>query len=209
MRLTLLGPPASGKSSISRMISNIYGTHVISLSEIVRNEINKGSQLGRFAKYYMDNGILLPDETVAEIISAQLKAIKDNYLLDGFPRTMNQVNILDEILKKDNSRLDLAIYIHVDDEIIIQRAAKRIVCPKCGHLYSSDDFTDNEEFICKKCNAFLQRRADDQMSIFRNRLALYKQSICPILQFYKQSGILRVLDNNKTVNEKEVYGFIN
>ena len=200
MNIILLGAPGSGKGTQAEFISNKYKISSISTGNIIREALKSGSELGLRAKSFMDEGKLVPDEIVIEIIKERLleKDCLNGYILDGFPRTIPQAEALDRM----NIKIDKVIDIEVSDENILNRISGRRVCEKCGASYHLENKKPLKEGICDSCNGTLVQRKDDQLETVKSRLEVYHNETEPLKDYYlKQNKLIIVDGNNKTVEE--------
>ncbi len=187
MRLVFLGPPGVGKGTYASAISKKYGIPHISTGDIFREEIKKGSELGKKVKSYVDAGKLVPDDIVIEVVKRRLSMddCKKGFILDGFPRTLAQAEALDKITK-----IDLALNFVAPDEVIIERISGRRVCLKCGAIYHVVYMPPKVRGVCDKCGGSLIQREDDKPEVVKERLAIYRERFSPIIDYYKKKGIL-------------------
>ncbi|OYT28017.1 MAG: adenylate kinase [Thermofilum sp. ex4484_82] len=187
MRLVFLGPPGVGKGTYASAISEKYGVPHISTGDIFREEIKKGSKLGKMVKSYVDAGKLVPDDIVIEVVKQRLLMddCRKGFILDGFPRTLKQAEALDEI-----TRIDLALNFVAPDEVIIERISGRRICLKCGEIYHVTYKPPKVPGVCDKCGGPVIQREDDKPEVVKERLAIYRERFTPIIDHYKRKGIL-------------------
>ncbi len=187
MRLVFIGPPGIGKGTYAKMISQKYGIPHISTGDIFREEIAKGSELGKKVKEYVEKGLLVPDEIVIEVVKQRLSQpdCTKGFILDGFPRTLKQAEALDQITK-----IDAAILFSAPLEVIIERVSGRLVCPKCGAIYHVKWRPPKKPGICDNCGTQLIRRRDDEPDVVRRRYEIYLETFTPIIEYYRKKGIL-------------------
>ena len=162
MKIIMLGAPGAGKGTQAKMIAEKYGIPHISTGDIFRYNIKNGTELGKEAKKYMDQGLLVPDELTVKILLDRVAKddCKNGYVLDGFPRTIPQAEVLEEALTKLGDRIDYAINVEVPDENIVKRMGGRRACVNCGATYHIEHVPPKKEGICDKCGAELILRAD-------------------------------------------------
>ncbi len=205
MKIVMLGAPGAGKGTQAKMIAEKFGLPHISTGDIFRANIKGGTELGKKAKAYMDAGQLVPDELTVEILLDRVKAddCANGYVLDGFPRTIPQAEVLSETLAKTGEKIDYAIDVDVPDSNIVKRMSGRRSCPKCGASYHIEFIPPKKEGICDNCGSELIMRADDKPETVQNRLSVYHQQTQPLIDFYAKQGALRTVDGTK--NMKEVF----
>lgn len=188
MKLILLGAPGAGKGTQAAELAKEYNIPAISTGRIIRGEIAKKTPVGIEAKGYIDRGELVPDSMVVKMVQERLKDddCKDGYILDGFPRTISQA----EIMERLNILVDLVVEIAVDDDIIVERLSGRRECKKCGATYHIKSNPPQKEGICNLCGENLVRREDDVPEIIRNRIKVYNEQTEPLKGFYKSRSKL-------------------
>lgn len=191
MRLVFLGPPGIGKGTYASAISRLFGIPHISTGDIFREEIRKGTELGRLVKQYVERGELVPDDIVIEVVKRRLSQedCRRGFILDGFPRTLRQAEALDQI-----TRIDLVLNFVAPDEVIIDRLAGRRICRRCGAIYHIKYMPPKEPGKCDRCGGELYQREDDKPEVIRHRLELYRQQFAPIIEYYRRKGILEDVD---------------
>ena len=203
MKIIMLGAPGAGKGTQAKKIAAKYNIPHISTGDIFRENIKGQTQLGLKAKVYMDQGLLVPDELVIDLIMDRFKAddCKDGYVLDGFPRTIPQAKALDAALAKNNDRIEYAIDVDVADEVIIDRMAGRRACLNCGRTYHVDTLKPKVDGICDFCNNGLVLRDDDKPETVKKRLEIYHEQTQPLLDYYKEKGILYSVDGTGAIDD--------
>ncbi|MBC7334435.1 MAG: adenylate kinase [Actinobacteria bacterium] len=205
MKLVLLGPPGAGKGTQACKISERLGIPHISTGDILRNEVAKGSSLGKKALGYMNEGKLVPDEIILEIIKNRIVETDASrgFLMDGFPRNLKQARMFSEILNSLDMKLDRVINIEVSQDEIIKRLSNRRVCEGCGKVYKVDGGDLNiEEKRCERCGGKLKKRSDDEINVILNRLKVYENETKPLVDYYTSEGLVINVDGNG--NEEEV-----
>ncbi|OYT28339.1 MAG: adenylate kinase [Thermofilum sp. ex4484_79] len=212
MKLVFIGPPGVGKGTYASAISKIYGVPHISTGDIFREEIKKGTDLGKRIRSFVEKGELVPDEIVIETIRKRLSQddCKKGFILDGFPRTLEQAKALDEIVV-----LDLVLEFVAPDDVIIKRISGRRICSKCGAIYHVVFNPPKVSGVCDKCGAPVIQRDDDKPEVVRHRLKIYKKRFAPIIDYYMKKGILVKVDAReladkvvpKIVEVLKKYGF--
>jgi len=202
MRLMLLGAPGVGKGSQATLIAKALSVPHISTGDIFRYHIANSTGLGMKAKQYIEKGMLVPDEVTVEIVAERLKQddCKNGFVLDGFPRTMQQALFLDEILKDLNIQLDMVINITLDDRSIINRLSGRRICPHCNVVYHIKDNPPKIVGICDNCNATLIQRDDDNEETIIKRLQVYHKQTEPLFEYYKNKVKLINVESNKSID---------
>ncbi len=195
MILVLLGPPGSGKGTQGALLKQKLGFEHVSTGDILRSEVAKKTPIGLKAQEYMNQGLLVPDELIIEMIKNLLMgAPSKNYVFDGFPRTVNQAEAFEKMLKSMNLDVDKVFYFELSDDIIIKRLSGRRVCPKCGATYNIYYQKPKNDTLCDYDNTPLVQREDDKEEVIINRLKVYKEQTAPLVEFYKNKGKLHVID---------------
>ena len=208
MKIVMLGAPGAGKGTQAKMIADKYTIPHISTGDIFRANIKEGTPLGLEAKAYMDQGKLVPDELTVKILLDRVAKddCKNGYVLDGFPRTIPQANVLKEALEKQNDKIDYAINVDVPDENIVRRMSGRRACVTCGATYHIEHVPPKKEGVCDKCGSELILRDDDKPETVLNRLKIYHEQTQPLIDFYNNEGILKEVDG--TIDVKDVFANI-
>lgn len=200
MKIIMLGAPGAGKGTQAKMISEEYGIPHISTGDIFRANIKNGTELGKKAKSYMDQGLLVPDELVVELVvdRVQKEDCKEGYILDGFPRTIPQAEALDAALGED--KIDYALDIEVPDANIIKRMSGRRACVGCGATYHLIYNPTKTEGVCDVCGEKLILRDDDKPETVQKRLNVYHEQTQPLIDYYKKAGCLVEMDGTVDIN---------
>ena len=208
MKIIMLGAPGAGKGTQAKMIAEKYSIPHISTGDIFRANIKAGTELGRKAQAYINEGKLVPDELTLELIMDRFNEpdCKDGYILDGFPRTIPQAEALDAALAKKNDKVDYAINVVVPDEAIVKRMGGRRACLKCGGTYHVVFNPTKTEGICDACGGELIVRDDDKPEVVKARLTTYHAQTEPLIRYYEEQGVVRNFDGTKELNE--VFGEI-
>ena len=205
MKIIMLGAPGAGKGTQAQMIADKYDIPHISTGDIFRENVKKGTELGMEAKKYMDQGLLVPDELTVKILLDRVAKpdCKNGYVLDGFPRTIPQAEVLDKAITELGEKIDYAINVDVPDENIIRRMSGRRACLACGATYHIEHIPPKQEGICDKCGKELVQRDDDREETVKNRLDVYHKQTQPLIDFYTKQGVLRTVDG--TMDMKDVF----
>jgi adenylate kinase len=205
MNLVFLGPPGAGKGTQAKRLSEEFKWPHISTGDILREAVSKGTELGKRAKEYMEKGELVPDEVVIGIIKDRLKLedAQGGFILDGFPRTVNQARSLDEVLKEEGNSLDSVLYFEVSEEEVVRRLTGRRTCSKCGAIFHLIYNPPKNSDICDLCQGELTQREDDREETVKNRLKVYLSQTVPLIDYYREKGVLREIDAGKS--EDQVY----
>lgn len=202
MRIVLLGAPGAGKGTQCKNIVAQYGLLHLSSGDILRQERAEGSELGRKASSYMDSGALVPDEIIIEMmVNAIKKAPNEGFILDGFPRTVNQAIELDKSLTASQQKIDTVLNLEVDDEVIEKRITGRRSCPRCGAVYHIENLKPKVEGVCNNDGTKLVQRPDDSLEVVDNRLETYYRQTKPLVDYYKNNGNVYDFDANKDPDE--------
>ena len=201
-----LGPPACGKGTQTDRLAKFLGFPHIDTGSLLRAEIAKETEEGKIAKSFIDKGQLVPVDLVGTIIGKKLAGedCKEGYVLDGYPRSLEQARMLDEINKKvdENNEADFkAIYFDIDTEILIERIVNRQSCPVCGEIYNKKFKPSKVENMCEKCNVALKIRDDDTEEVARKRFETSFEQTAPLVEFYESKGVLYKLDANGEIDE--------
>ena len=208
MNFIFLGPPGAGKGTLAAQVAEEYKIPQISTGDIFRANIKNGTELGKQAKEYMDKGQLVPDELTVKILLDRVaqEDCKNGYVLDGFPRTIPQAEVLDKALTELGDHIDYAIDVNVPDENIIKRMSGRRACLTCGATYHIEHVPPKKEGICDACGNELVLRDDDKPETVKNRLDVYHKQTQPLIDYYTEKNILKTVDG--TVDMMDVFGAI-
>ena len=206
--LIFIGAPGAGKGTFSALLLEKHAMAHISTGDILRDEVKRDTALGREAAKLMKAGKLVPDEIVASMVRNRLAQpdCKNGFILDGFPRTIHQAELLDEALKELNRKLDKVVYFKVDDETILKRLTARQNCKKCGAIYNKLFMPSKVEGVCDACGGELFQRPDDSLETAKSRLKVFYEQTSPLIDFYAKRGELHTiteLDKNKIIAELE------
>ena len=203
MKIIMLGAPGAGKGTQAKMIAEKYQIPHVSTGDIFRANIKNGTELGLEAKKYMDQGLLVPDELTVKILLDRVAQADcaNGYVLDGFPRTIPQAQVLDEALNKLGESVDYAINVDVPDENIVRRMSGRRACLKCGATYHIEHIPPKKEGICDKCGSELILRDDDKPETVKKRLDVYHDQTQPLIDYYQKQGILKSVDGTMPMED--------
>ncbi|MDE6531004.1 MAG: adenylate kinase [Lachnospiraceae bacterium] len=205
MKIIMLGAPGAGKGTQAKMIAEKYQIPHISTGDIFRANIKNGTELGKEARTYMDKGELVPDELTVRILLDRVAQpdCEKGYVLDGFPRTIPQAEVLDQELTKRNEKIDYAINVEVPDENIVRRMSGRCACVSCGATYHMVHIPPKKEGLCDKCGNDLILRDDDKEETVKNRLGVYHDQTQPLIEYYSNKGVLQSVDG--TIDMMDVF----
>lgn len=208
MKIIMLGAPGAGKGTQAKKIAEKYAIPHISTGDIFRANIKNGTELGQKAKTYMDQGLLVPDELVVDLVADRVNQddCANGYVLDGFPRTIPQAEALDKALAGMGQKVDYAINVEVPDENIINRMSGRRACTDCGATYHIVYAPTKSEDVCDKCGGSLILRDDDKPETVKKRLDVYHTQTQPLIDYYTEAGVLREVDG--TIDIEDVFGEI-
>ena len=198
-----MGRPGAGKGTQAVNIKEYYKIPHISTGDMFRAAIKNETKLGLLAKSYMDKGGLVPDEVTIGIVEERLLEddCKNGFLLDGFPRTINQAIALDSFLTKNGVKLDAVLDVNVKPEILVRRMVGRRVCKTCGATFHVEFNAPKVEGICDNCGSQLIQRADDTEATAKNRLEVYHNNTAPLLEYYKKQNILKTVDGDQPLDK--------
>jgi adenylate kinase len=196
MRLVLLGPPGAGKGTQAHHLADRYAHPLISTGDIFRGNVENDTELGRKAKEYMDNGELVPDAVVVEMVLERLSApdCYNGFILDGFPRTVFQAEALDRALERQGKPVTGVLYFRIDDEIAVKRLVGRRTCRRCQRSYNVEFHPPKVEDVCDYCGADLVHRGDDAETTVRHRLEVYHRDTEKLVDYYRERDLLREVD---------------
>ncbi|HIV16794.1 MAG TPA: adenylate kinase [Candidatus Alectryocaccobium stercorigallinarum] len=203
MKIIMLGAPGAGKGTQAKLISEHYNIPHISTGDIFRENIKNGTELGKKAKEYMDKGLLVPDELTCDLVVDRISKpdAANGYILDGFPRTIAQADVLTSALKKRGEAIDYAIDIEVADDFIVQRMSGRRACLNCGATYHIQYAAPKKEGVCDKCGNELVLRDDDKPETVKKRLEVYHAQTQPLIEYYTNAGVLYEFDGTAEIDD--------
>ncbi len=197
LKAIIFGAPGAGKGTYSSRLQAKLGVDVIAMGDIFRESVKQDSELGRKVKGYVEKGALVPDDVVVEVLKDRLAKVPagKGFILDGFPRTIEQAKTLEGITK-----IDVILQLDVPDEIIIERLSSRRICKKCGEVYNIRFLKPKVEGVCDKCGGELYQRVDDNPEVIKNRLKVYKDQTEPLIEYYKEKQVPFVVSGTKSLD---------
>lgn len=197
MKAIIFGAPGAGKGTYSSRLQTKLGVDVIAMGDIFRESVKQNTVLGKKVKSYVEKGALVPDSVVIEVLKERLSRVPKGrgFILDGFPRTIEQANTLEAI-----TSIDVILQLDVPDEIIIQRLSSRRICRKCGEVYNIRFLKPKKEGVCDKCGGELYQRADDNPEVIKNRLQVYKDQTEPLIAYYTKKKVPFVVSGTKSLD---------
>ncbi len=203
MRLVLVGPPGAGKGTQAQYIAEHLGIPQISTGDIFRANVSQGTPLGLKAKAYMDRGDLVPDDVTVDMVRDRLAEddAAEGFLLDGFPRTVPQAQVLDDLLAEAGNKLDVVLELVVDDDEVIRRLSGRRTCRSCNHIWHVDFDPPKVPGVCDIDGGELYQREDDRAETIANRLHVYAQATAPLVNYYAGRGLLVGIDATGPVDD--------
>jgi len=204
MILILLGPPGAGKGTQSQRLEKQYGLKQISTGDMLRAEVARQSDIGVQAKTLMESGQLVPDQMIIDIIARRItdKDCENGFILDGFPRTIQQAQSLDALFESQGKAIDHVIELTVDDDAMVKRISGRYTCAKCGEGYHDEFLKPEKDGVCNHCGSTdFTRRSDDNAETVKSRLQEYHQKTAPISDYYKTEGVLRTVDGMAPIDK--------
>ena len=198
LQIVLFGPPGAGKGTHAKILSERYGISHISTGDLLRSQIQEGTPLGKRAKSFIDSGKLVPDELVVEMVKNQLQNsdVRKGFILDGFPRTVEQAKALEDMLLKNETPINLALQFDTSEEVIVDRLSGRRTCSNCSANYHIRNIPPRREGICDLCGNPLTQRKDDQPDTVRKRLKVYQDQTAPLIEFYEERQVLRAVNGD-------------
>lgn len=210
--IIFIAPPAAGKGTQSKLVSAEYNIPHISTGDLLREEVNSGSDLGVYLKQEMDKGNLISDETITTLLKNRLSKsdCANGYILDGYPRNVTQAKIYENLLKELNKDLGSVIFLDIDKSLALERTLSRIVCPNCGASYNLniESLKPIKEGICDKCNNTLKIRSDDNKETFLNRFDTYINNTKELIDYYDKLDVLSRIKINKEDSAQDIFNEI-
>jgi len=198
LKAIIFGAPGAGKGTYSTRMQNQLGVDVIAMGDIFRESVKQSTELGKKVKSYVEKGALVPDEVVLEVLKDRLNKVPKGkgFLLDGFPRTIAQAESLQSIAK-----IDVILMLDVPDQIIIERLTSRRLCKSCGAVYNIRFLKPKVEGKCDKCGGELYQRSDDNETVIRNRLQVYKTQTEPLVEYYRKKNVPFIVNVTESVDQ--------
>jgi len=202
MRIVLLGAPGAGKGTQCKRIVAKYGVVHLSSGDILRQERAAGTELGKKAQSYMDSGGLVPDNLIVEMmVGAINKASQKGFVLDGFPRTVNQAAELDKLLGRNGKKIDAVLNLEINEQVVVKRMSGRRSCSKCGAVYHIENLKPKTDGICDHDGTKLVQRPDDNPDVVTNRLKTYHQQTRPVVDYYKNNNAVCNINANEDADK--------
>lgn len=203
MYFVLLGPPGAGKGTQAARIEAKYQIPHVATGDIFRREIKNETALGKKAKSYIDQGDLVPDEVTIDMVKKRLNEsdCEEGFILDGFPRTINQADALSEIMAELNIELDAVLNIKVGNKEVVKRLSQRRICSECSATYHLEFDPPAQKGICDKCSGELYQRDDDQEETIKERLKVYQEKTAPLVEYYQDKELLKFVDGEQDFDE--------
>ncbi len=203
MKLVMLGAPGAGKGTQAKLISQQFDVSHISTGDMLREAVEKETELGIKAKAYMDEGRLVPDKLVISMVQERLgrEDCQNGFTLDGFPRTVAQAEVLQDMLERIDKGLGMVLDIEVSEDMLIRRLTQRRQCRKCGKIYHLANNPSATEGVCDECGGEIYQRVDDEESAIKKRLEEYHSKTKPLISYYQELGLLRVIDGQQGTDD--------
>ena len=210
--IIFIAPPAAGKGTQSKLISAEYNSPHISTGDLLRDEINSGSQLGESLKQEMDQGNLISNKIIVNLLRNRISKVDCNngYILDGYPRNVEQAKIYKDMLKELNKDIGVVIYMEIDKNLALERTLSRMICSSCGTSYNTNvaELRPRIDGICDKCGHTLKVRSDDNKNTFLNRFDTYLTETNPLINYYEELGILRKIEIHEKDSAQDIFNEI-
>ena len=209
MRLLFFGPPGAGKGTQAKIVAKEFNVEHISTGDILREAVNKGTDLGEKVKNIMERGELVPDEIMNELVKQKLEEV-NSFILDGYPRTLEQAKFLDAVLKQIKKEIDAAVLIDVPEDEIVKRISNRRVCPNCGKVYNLITLKPKNDEKCDNCGTKIVQRDDDKENVVRERYRIYRKTTEPVIEYYRKNNKIVTVNGVQDVEEvtKELFNML-
>ena len=204
MNILIMGGPGAGKGTMSAKIVEKFNVNHISTGDIFRSEISNGTKLGLEAKSYIDEGKLVPDEITNSMVKHYLENLKDKksgFLLDGYPRTLDQAKAFDALSAGTDLAMSIVLVMDIPFEVLAQRVTGRRLCKECGAIYHIESNPSKQEGLCDKCGASLYQRKDDTIESLQVRLQEYQNQTQPVLDYYEKKGLVQTIDSKQPIEK--------
>lgn len=203
MKLVFLGAPGVGKGTLAQGVAKEFEIEHISTGAMLREKIKSGDELAEKLQSYMKSGQLVPEELINALLKEKLQdpALSKGYILDGYPRTLYQAEVLQDILQEMDTKLDRVVLVEIPEEIIIERLSHRLSCGNCGAVYNVVQNPPREENVCDICGGHLSVREDDKAETVKKRLKIYEEETKPLIDFYEEKGLLLHVDNSGAIED--------
>lgn len=210
--IIFIAPPAAGKGTQSKLVSTEYSIPHISTGDLLRDEINSNSPLGNTIKYDMEQGNLINDEIIVNLLRNRISKVDCNngYILDGYPRSVEQAKIYKDLLLELRKEIGIVIFLDIDKELAMKRTLSRIICTSCGMSYNSNvsELRPRIDGICDKCGHILTTRNDDKKETFLNRFDTYVRETNPLIDYYNELGVLRTIKVYEQDSAQDIFNKI-
>ena len=200
MKLIVLGPPGTGKGTISRFIEAKFGCEHISTGDLLRNEVAKKTGIGKKIEHILNAGKLVTNETAMQVLSKKICSLKDGFVLDGFPRNIEQAKLFDLLLSEQKISLDLVLEVDSDDKVVIERLSSRRQCVNCKRIYGHH-VPSKKVGVCDDCGSKTIIREDDKSKAIKQRLKIYHETTKPLVDFYSNKKLLLKINGNQTLEK--------
>jgi adenylate kinase len=197
----MLGAPGSGKGTQAKFLEDKLDLVHISSGDLFREAQKNGTELGKLAKSYMEKGELVPDDVTVKMVVDHILSLKDKgFILDGFPRNLNQAKALDRALEQEKIPIELVVYLKVPQDILLRRLSGRRMCRNCGEIYNVYTLPPKVQDRCDKCSGELYQRADDNEEVVKHRIEVYAQETQPLVEYYQHRGKLSKIENENDIS---------
>jgi len=205
MNIIFIAPPAAGKGTQASLLKEEFGLYHLSTGDLLREIAATNTEIGKEIKNLIDNGLFVSDELMLRLLESKISSIKksNGIIFDGFPRTLKQANMLDELMEKNNDKIDHVIFLDIEKEVATKRATGRVSCNNCGSIYNIYFDSFIEDGKCNKCGCTLTKREDDTIEKFSNRFDTYMEKTMPLISYYENKGLLTKISCNGT--KEEIY----
>ncbi len=200
MRIALLGPPGAGKSTQAERLAAVFHLVHLSSGDLLRAEKTAGTPLGRRVRQFLDQGVLVPDDLLVQLVQERVRGAREGFILDGYPRTLAQARMLDSFLDGEDMPLDLVLIFTLEAAVLTRRFAGRRICPKCGTVYHLDSRPPLVPEHCDRDDAALTLRPDDAPETVRRRLETYQETMAPVLAYFTQRKLLATMDASGSID---------